>query len=170
VQARRFILVNFADRPEYAEYNGKCVALDIDDRHAPFPALFLIHEMRVRGFHPFWDTPNIDITTLHDQAWMISDGVRNTAGKFIKLEPPSSASHTALTASTSVTSTGLQASGTSAGFQGISKNTLDAILEATRQSASWKSCVLEGQDWSGTAEENTKVYLSLHDDTSPQSP
>jgi hypothetical protein len=43
-------------------------------------------------------------------------------------------------------------------------------LEATRQSASWKSCVLEGQDWSGTAEENTKVYLSLHDDTSSQIP
>jgi hypothetical protein len=35
------------------DFHGKAIALDIRDHHAPFPSRFILHEMRVRGFHPF---------------------------------------------------------------------------------------------------------------------
>jgi hypothetical protein len=38
------------------------------------------------------------------------------------------------------------------------------ILTVTRESASWKFCVLEGAFWNGTAEENTdEKYGSIAD-------
>jgi hypothetical protein len=52
-QDRVFVFVNFS-RDEYLEqFHGKSVVLDADHHHSPFPAPFLIQEMRTRGFHPW---------------------------------------------------------------------------------------------------------------------
>jgi hypothetical protein len=40
---------------------------------------------------------------------------------------------------------------------------MNAILQATRDSASWKACELEAKTWTGTAEENTRAYLAIKD-------
>ncbi|KAH9990337.1 hypothetical protein BJV77DRAFT_621645 [Russula vinacea] len=49
---RKFVLVNYTNEPTLQQFHGKAIALDIRDRHAPFASLFILHEMRVRGFHP----------------------------------------------------------------------------------------------------------------------
>ncbi|KAH7906401.1 hypothetical protein BJ138DRAFT_1105186, partial [Hygrophoropsis aurantiaca] len=50
--ARKFVFVNFS-RERYLEgFHGKTVALDPGHGHSPFPAPFLVQEMRTRGFYP----------------------------------------------------------------------------------------------------------------------
>lgn len=49
------MFINFSHEVYLEQYHGKTVALDPDHNHSPFPALFLIQEMRPRGFHP-WHT------------------------------------------------------------------------------------------------------------------
>jgi hypothetical protein len=43
----------------------------------------------------------------------------------------------------------------------LSGDTIAKILEATRNSASWRSCEMENTSWEGTADENTAKYLRL---------
>jgi hypothetical protein len=51
-QIRRFVFVNYSGESALQQFHGKAIALDITDRYAIFPSLFIIHEMRVRGHHP----------------------------------------------------------------------------------------------------------------------
>lgn len=44
---------------------------------------------------------------------------------------------------------------------GIHETTFEAILQATRQSVSWKACESEGSSWEGTADDNVKKYLAI---------
>ena len=46
------MLIDYSDRyhKEIQPYHDKVIALDIEE------SLFIIHDMRVRGFHPFHDT------------------------------------------------------------------------------------------------------------------
>jgi len=46
-----FVFVNYSDRQELQQFHSTVIGIDSDDLHAPFPSLFIIHEMRVRGFH-----------------------------------------------------------------------------------------------------------------------
>ena len=48
-----FVFVNYSGQEELQQYHGIVIGIDSDDNHAPFPSLFIIHEMRVRGFRPF---------------------------------------------------------------------------------------------------------------------
>ena len=53
-----FVFVNFSQLQRLEQFHGKPVILDPNHSHSPFPALFLIQEMRTRGFHPwFTDQP-----------------------------------------------------------------------------------------------------------------
>ena len=52
-QIRKFMFINYSSHPYLQQFHGKAITLDIKDKHMPFPSLFIIHEMRVRGFHPF---------------------------------------------------------------------------------------------------------------------
>ena len=86
-QIQKFILINYSgqDDIDIAPYHGKAIALDIADRHAPYPSIFIIHEMRVRGYHPFHNTgpdvPNLDAINWQD--WVITSGVwDNTTNQF----------------------------------------------------------------------------------------
>jgi hypothetical protein len=88
-QIRKFVFVNHSNKPSFQKFHGKAIALDAADHYAPFPALFIIHEMRVRGYQLFQpmspDMPH-DISW---QAWILSDGVFDEAsGSFIRSRPP----------------------------------------------------------------------------------
>ena len=54
-QHRVFVFINFSQERSLEKYHGKTVALNPNHVLTPFPALFLIQEMRTRGFHP-WRT------------------------------------------------------------------------------------------------------------------
>lgn len=53
-----FVFVNYSNQPELQQFHGTVVGIESDDAHAPFSSLFIIHEMRVRGFRPF--QPRLD--------------------------------------------------------------------------------------------------------------
>jgi hypothetical protein len=88
-QFRKFVFVNYSGEPCLQESHGKAIGLNINDHHVPFPSIFIIHELRVRGFHPFQPvTPNI-IDGLPSQDWILSDGVFDHASNsFYRDRPP----------------------------------------------------------------------------------
>ena len=52
------MFINFSRYQYLEKFHGKPVNLDPDHEHCPFPALFLIQEMRTRGFFPqYTDRP-----------------------------------------------------------------------------------------------------------------
>ncbi|KAM6504521.1 hypothetical protein JOM56_001464 [Amanita muscaria] len=85
----RFIFINYSNELRLQEFHGRAVALVNNHRYSPFPALFLVHEMRVRGFHPFAPVnPNIP-DDIAWQEWIVSEGVFNEAlGLFRQETPP----------------------------------------------------------------------------------
>ena len=56
---QKFVSVNYHGLSSLAEFHGKAVALDIKDHDVPFPSLFIIHEIRARGFHPFFQVEQL---------------------------------------------------------------------------------------------------------------
>lgn len=68
------MFINYTRYSREAQYHGKAISLNADDRHAPFPAIFLIHELRVRGFCSFAQEPDDIPTTIQFQDWMAIDG------------------------------------------------------------------------------------------------
>ena len=77
------MFVNYSDKQDLQQFHGKATALDITHRHATFPSLFIIHELRIRGFQPFQPiSPAIPID-IRWQEWIVSDGViDNASGTF----------------------------------------------------------------------------------------
>ncbi len=162
----RFVIVNYSDSHSGREFHGKALALDINHHHAPFPSLFLIHEMRVRGFHPFKPVS----LALPDgnpwQDWTLSDGVLDDTSGSFKHEadrqqgPRSTPGRPAeLQFQPAITSAG----GPSSGGRTLELNAsvVADILAATQASASWKACMEEGtSSWTGTTEENIQKYVS----------
>ena len=89
-QASKFVFINYTGHTYLQQFHGKAVALDIKDEYAPFASLFIIHEMRVRGFHPFRyfpAVPRLDVILWQD--WILSDNVLdNASGSFKRDSPP----------------------------------------------------------------------------------
>ena len=84
-QIGKYVLIKHSDNPNLDQYHGKLIALDPHDHHAPFPSLFIIHEIRVRGFDPLQlicpDIPDI----FPWQDWLSSGGLLdNTSGYFVR--------------------------------------------------------------------------------------
>jgi hypothetical protein len=52
-QNRVFIFINYSGRRDLNIFHGKAIAIDINDQYAPFPSIFIVHEMWVRGHNPF---------------------------------------------------------------------------------------------------------------------
>ncbi|KAH9013519.1 hypothetical protein EDB84DRAFT_1568609 [Lactarius hengduanensis] len=81
---QRFVLVNYSGIPELRTFHGKAVALDSRDHHAPFPSLFIIHEMRVRSLHPFSpSSPEVPGNSPF-QDWVLLDSVYDTISRSFK--------------------------------------------------------------------------------------
>ncbi|PPQ89862.1 hypothetical protein CVT25_004760 [Psilocybe cyanescens] len=84
---QKFVLVNHSNHPILAEFHGKAIALDIKDHHAPFPSLFILHEMRVHGIHPF-QTINPEVSDGGWQDWIYSEGVFDDLSNSFKQNNP----------------------------------------------------------------------------------
>jgi hypothetical protein len=92
-QAHVFVFVNYCGRRSLDPFHGKAIAIDINDQHAPFPSIFIIHEMRVRGHNPFQPTQPDLPDAIAWQDWLISDDLLldtpNPTNKIFKRDPPS---------------------------------------------------------------------------------
>ncbi|KAI9510834.1 hypothetical protein F5148DRAFT_1374166 [Russula earlei] len=161
---QKFIFINYPDEPILRMYHGKAIALDITDRYAPFPSLFIIHEMRVRGFHPFAPPIPPMPTNLVWQDWILSDGVFDNVSGSFKRNAPSRNRNTTITAQPQPLSplATTIAGGASSGGRTLALNAdvIADILAATRAMPSWKACQVEGTSWTGTAQENIQKYVS----------
>ncbi|KAI9568036.1 hypothetical protein HD554DRAFT_811538 [Boletus coccyginus] len=158
----KFVLVNYSGIESLQPYHGKAVALDVDDLHAPYPSLFIIHEMRVCGFHPFQlvrpDLPN-DIPW---QDWIVSKDVfDHDKGTFCRKgtsNPRVAGSQVHGLSMTPIT--GDDAAGSGKRLVAVDADVIGKILKATHAMPSWKAAEVEGMSWGGTAQENTDKYIS----------
>jgi hypothetical protein len=151
------VFINYTGDRYLQEFHGKAIALDIKNKYAPFPSLFIIHEMRVRGFHPFQPVlPPVPNDILW-QDWILSEQVFDDASDSFKNDPPPGNDiyepaqlqlPSQPTASSSQRTLALNA------------DVIADILAATRAMPSWKACQIEGTGWTGTAEENIQKYIS----------
>ena len=172
-QIKKYILIDYSDRynEELQPYHGKAVALDIADNNAPFPSLFIIHEMRVRGFHPFHNTsPEVPADNAIDwQDWVITKGAwDDTRSQFHRREPHGSgAPGLPQMPSMPPTNSSAERKSSASGTQRLELNekVIADILAATHAMPSWKECEREGTKWTGTAEENKQKYLSISQDS-----
>ena len=78
-QGHFFVFVNFSQNEDLEQFHGKTVLLDADHNHSPFPAPFMIQEMRTRGFHPWCadrpiPRPRSSTYTLNDNSGGLGDG------------------------------------------------------------------------------------------------
>ena len=164
-QARKFIFVNYSNSRRLEKYHGKVVGLDPLDYHAPFPSLFIIHEIQVRGFHPFQSIALDVPDSLPWQDWIELDMLKlDGTGLFNRNSNPLAARGTNTTLQPF---TQPQMAGVGSASSGKSTLPLpDAdhiakILEVMYTLPSWKACVMEGTSWTGTAEENIQKYRDV---------
>ncbi|KAI0249131.1 hypothetical protein BJV78DRAFT_1378325 [Lactifluus subvellereus] len=155
-ETHKFVFVNYSGHPDLQQFHGKAIALDITQRYAPFPSLFIIHEWRVRGFHPFKPTQPTMPNEIAWQDWIISDGVFDSASGSFNRNPSSDISSQQLQLQP------MNAGETSSGGHTLALNAdvIADILAATHAMPSWKACQMEGTSWTGTAEENIQKYVS----------
>ncbi|KAK7038716.1 hypothetical protein VNI00_010600 [Paramarasmius palmivorus] len=170
IDTQKYILISYSGAASLEQYHGKSIALDIQHHKAPFPSLFIIHEMRVPGFHPFRSTPDMP-TSVQWQDWITSSGVLNSSGsttlfrrdrpdsgndndnynsppQFQQQPQPQSQSQTT-------------PSGTGHAPLASLNDSIYGILAATRSMPSWKACQMENSSWAGTADENIQKYITL---------
>ena len=143
----RFASSCLSTTPVTSTFSNSMVKLS-QDRYAPFPSLFIIHEMRVRGFHPFQPVAPTVPDDILWQDWILSGQVFDNASNSFKRDslPPNDNDrsaeaqlpfHPMTTASSSQRTLALNA------------DVIADILAATRAAPLWKACQVEG-----TAEEN----------------
>ena len=159
------MFINYSGRPHLQPFHGKALPLEIADHHAPYPSIFIIHEMRVRGFHPFQPMAPIIPAGNPWQDWILSDGIfDDTSGSFKRGKPQRGGQKGLKDASgrTQFPPATAGTGGASSGGRTVSLNAgvIEQILAATRASASWKACMEEGTRWTGTTEENIQKYVS----------
>jgi hypothetical protein len=171
------VLVNIGNSDGLKQYDGKAIALSVTDHHAIFPAVFLIHEGIVRASNPFC-SGNLDGMTDPIQwpdwikKYVDSDGAlshtsvpgaaRNDSTKVVGHASDSGNGNPAGTNGTNFTShsenEGQSSTVPLPNFSFIDPKEVVAIVAATRGSYSWQTCKMEGEDWSGTAEQNIRKY------------
>jgi len=163
--SRRFVFINYSGLRDYRQFHGKALPLEPDHRHAPFPSIFIIHEMRVRGFYPFEPTSMSIPEDIPWQDWVLSDNVLDETSGSFRHEPdqqsgsPNTSGARGLQFQPMTTSAGGASSGTQ--LVELNARVIEDILAATRASASWKACEEENRIWKGTAEENIRKYTSM---------
>ncbi|GJJ06172.1 hypothetical protein Clacol_000361 [Clathrus columnatus] len=157
---QKFIFVNYSGFTEHEKFHGRAVALDITHRHAPFPSLFIIHEMRVRGHHPFQPIEPLLLQDASFQEWIVTDSLfDDSTGTFDRDGPPLRprrvrAPNQLLTTNPAEGSSGDRR-------LALNQDVIQDILAATRSMPSWRACEIEGTSWNGTAEENIQKYTSI---------
>jgi len=153
------VFINYSGNRFLQQFHGKSIALDIKDKYAPFPSLFIIHEMHVHGFHHFQP---VDPTVLDDipwQDWILLDYVFDNVSDSFKCDlPPPNHNHSSVQAQHPFHPTTMASSGQHT--LALSADVITDILMAMCAMPSWKACQVEGTSWMGTAEENIQKYVS----------
>jgi len=155
------VFINYSSDWYLQQFHGKAIALDIKDKYVPFPSLFIIHEMRVCGFHPFQPVVPIipDDNDIPWQDWILSDQVfDNTSDSFKCDHPPPNHNHRSAQAQLPLHPATMASS--SQRTLALNADVIACILAATCAMPSWKACQVEGTSWTGTAEENIQKYVS----------
>ena len=142
-------MINYSGAPELQDFHGKAIALDIRDRYAPFPLLFIIHEYRVRGYNPSKPLNPVVPDCTRWQSWIESDSVWDNTSQSFKRNGPSDNSEPGVTVQmprirlATTTDAGGASSGTRT-LAPLNDDTINEILTATRAMPSWNTCVEEG--------------------------
>ncbi|EJD54075.1 hypothetical protein AURDEDRAFT_53357 [Auricularia subglabra TFB-10046 SS5] len=160
-ETQKYYLINFSGREELAMHHGKAVALDFAHQRAPYPAVFLIHEIRTRGFWP-WQEHTVDISANTYQDWVVRGGYLNEGGHLSPNAPePAPLPAPYGDASSLGGQSGLgQVSG-----RKVTLEPPEAIFAQTlafqQTMPTWRAALLENESWSGTATDNIQKYLAL---------
>ncbi|KAF8346175.1 hypothetical protein F5887DRAFT_1271855 [Amanita rubescens] len=155
---RKFVFINYSGDEYLQQFHGKAIALDINDRYA-FPSLFIIQEMRVRGFHPFQPVAPTVPDDILWQDWISSRQVFDNASNSFKRDSlPLNDNNRSAEAQLPLHPMTTAPSGQRT--LALNADVIADILAATRAMPSWKACEVEGTSWTGTVEENTQKYIS----------
>ncbi len=168
-QARAFVFVNFSQNQFLEQFHGKTVALDPDHNHSPFPAAFLIQEMRTRGFHPWCTDRSIPCPLSPAYTLVDNCGVAGFGGGSdtrVGFGGSSGMAETGGSGGAASSSSGPSSTGINQQYLILSNPFQDPeLLESMRhqwqQLPNWKSATVEGLTWEGTAEENARKYVNL---------
>lgn len=158
---QRFIFINYSGHAELQQFHGRAIALDNKGRHVPFPSLFIIHEIRARGFHPFAPvSPEIPNDNPF-QDWILSQCIFDNASGSFRRDLPNSGSSVTMSTLPPFPPVTTNTGGTSTGVRRLELNAdvINEILAATRAMPTWKACEVEGMSWDGTANENIEKYI-----------
>ncbi|KAK7467599.1 hypothetical protein VKT23_004652 [Stygiomarasmius scandens] len=163
-----FIFVNHSRIAHNEQHHGELVLLNPTDRLCPFQAIFLIHEWRVRGRWPFFSDRDV---SLQRPEWMGHVSTRIQEGPDVT---PSSSTLIGASTSGTVPSTSTRPNEDgSLGRRVAAGNEItirigppdaaqiERILAFSRESPSWKACIVEGTSWEGTAEQNIEKYREI---------
>lgn len=153
------MFVNYSNRAYLQQFHGKAVALDSKDINTPFPSLFLIHEMRVRGFNPFQPIAPTVPNDIIWQDWILSEQLFDNASDFFRRDSPLP-SHNDGPAQAQLPPLPTTTASPSQRTVPLNADVISDILAATHAMSSWKACQIEGTSWTGTAEENVEKYVS----------
>ena len=160
------MFVNYSNEPMLEQFHGKAIGLDIRDRHAPFASLFILHEIRVRGFHPFEPIEPAVPNDVPWQDWILSDCVfSNATGSFRRDSPldnrDNSNNSSSAQSQPQFQPTTMSTGDASSGEHRIALNedVIAEILAVTRAMPSWKACEVDGTSWTDTAHENIDRYV-----------
>ncbi|KAH7905798.1 hypothetical protein BJ138DRAFT_1017213, partial [Hygrophoropsis aurantiaca] len=146
--ARVFVFVNFSQKRSLEQFHAKTVVLDPNHDHSPFPAPFLIQEMRMRGFYP-WHADRPIPRPLSPTYSLVDCGGGAGAAGF---------------------GGGSGGAASPRSHDGPQEYLVlgnpfqdPALLESMRrqwqQLPNWKAATVEGLTWEGTAEENARKYI-----------
>jgi hypothetical protein len=153
------VFINYSGESDLQKFHGKAIALDIKHRYVPFPSIFIIHEMRVRGFHPFQSVRPIVPDDISWQDWISSEQVFDDASdSFNHDRPPPNNDNGSAQAQLPIEPGTMPSSGQHT--LALNSDVIADILAATHAMPSWKACQIEGTSWTGTAEENIEKYIS----------
>ena len=166
IQVQKFVFVNYSGSLDDTHLDGKAIALDAHHRYTVFPSLFIIHECRVRGFHPFEPVETDLPDDVPWQDWILANNIVNQQTDSL-IHERSQGGTLAHTGTVIQRDMGRQSWGTTDAGELSHRNTLAPlndgtiaeILAFTRSMQSWKACEVEGTSWDGTAEENIKKYV-----------
>lgn len=161
---RVFVFVNFSQTQDLEQFHGKTVKLDPNHNHSPFPAPFLIQEMRTRGFHP-WCTDRPILRPLYPTYIPDNGGGGGVAGfggrsdTEVGFGGSGGMAGPGGSGGAASSSSGLPSTGINQQYLVLINPFQDPeLLESMRrqwqQLPNWKSATVEGLTWEGTAEEN----------------
>jgi hypothetical protein len=148
-QVGKFVLINYSNERTLRPFHGKAIAVDIKDRHAPFPSIFIIHKMRVRGHNPFAPVVHNLPDDIPWQDWILSDGVfNNISGSFNRDKLPRNRySNNSASAQAQLQFQPMTTNAGDASTRRVVEMNADVIsdiLAATYAMPSWKACQMEG--------------------------